>query len=307
MKDKLVKSLPVRAISRFINAQGPNWATIIAWNLFFAFFPMVILTITVVGLVLQDPGTRSTVEQQVLAAFPSCHAQATGGGTCQIITALDDFRRSAGVLAIAGTLGLLWTGAGLFSAMENGLNSLYPCKSRGFFAQKRMAIGMVVIFTIMTVPLVASGSVLSLLQSIPGVPDFLRSSAVSLLIQLGAGIIDASLLFGVIYFVVPHRKQHVRDILPGAIAAGVLFEALTLVFPLYFRLVTHSPQWGQTFGFIFVLLFYFFVIGQIIMLGGAFNAEVGRNREDREAPGLPAGGLGGQGLLKDPAVRSATS
>jgi membrane protein len=170
-----------------------------------------------------------------------------------------------------------------------------------------MAIGMVVIFTIMTVPLVASGSVLSLLQSIPGVPDFLRSSAVSLLIQLGAGIIDASLLFGVIYFVVPHRKQHVRDILPGAIAAGVLFEALTLVFPLYFRLVTHSPQWGQTFGFIFVLLFYFFVIGQIIMLGGAFNAEVGRNREDREAPGLPAGGLGGQGLLKDPAVRSATS
>jgi membrane protein len=305
VRDRLAKSLPVRAVSRFINAQGPNWATIIAWNLFFAFFPMVILAITVVGLVLQDPGTRSTVEQQVLAAFPSCHVQATGGGTCQLITALDDFRRSAGVLAVVGILGLVWSGAGLFSAMENGLNSLYPCKSRGFVAQKLMSIGMVFLFTLMTVPLVASGSILSLLQSIPGVPDFLRSGAVSLLIQLGAGIIDASLLFGVIYFVVPHRKQHVRDILPGAVAAGVLFEGLTLVFPLYFRLVTHSPQWGQTFGFIFVLLFYFFVIGQIIMLGGAFNAEIGRNHEDCEAPGLKAGGLDGEALLKDPAVRSA--
>lgn len=305
MRDRLVTSLPVRAISRFINAQGPNWATIIAWNLFFAFFPMVILAITVVGLVLQDPGTRSTVEQQVLAAFPSCHAPASGGATCQIITALDDFRRSAGIFAIVGILGLIWSGAGLFSAMENGLNSLYPCKSRGFIAQKLMSIGMVVIFTVMTVPLVASGSVLSLLQSIPGVPDFLRSSVVSLLLQLGAGIVDASLLFAVIYYVVPHRKQHVRDILPGAIAAGVLFEALTLVFPLYFRLVTHSPQWGQTFGFIFVLLFYFFVIGQIIMIGGAFNAEIGQGREEFEAPGLEAGGLGGEGLTRDTSVRSA--
>jgi membrane protein len=304
VRDRLVTSLPVRAIRRYLDAQGPNWATIVAWNLFFAFFPMVILAVTLVGLALQDPATRTTVEQQVLAAFPSCHAQQTGGGTCQIITALDDFRRSTGVLAIVGILGLVWTGAGLFSAIENGLNSLYPCKSRGFLAQKMMAIGMVILFTVMAVPLVASGSVLSLLQSIPGLPDFLRSGAVSLLIQVVAGIVDASLLFGVIYFVVPHRKQHVRDILPGAIAAGVLFEALTLVFPLYFKLVTNSPQWGQTFGFIFVLLFYFFLLGQIIMVGGAFNAEIGITRERCDAPGVKSGGLGGEGMRSDPAVAS---
>ena len=97
-----------------------------------------------------------------------------------------------------------------------------------------------------------------------------------------------------------------RDIIPGAIAAGVLFEALTLVFPLYFRLVTNSPQWGQTFGFIFVLLFYFFLLSQIIMLGGALNAEVGRDAESGQAPGLPAGGLDGAALLEDGRVGSAT-
>jgi membrane protein len=305
--DWLFKSLPVRAIRRFLGAQGPNWATIVAWNLFFAFFPMVILAVTLVGLALRDPGTRATVVQQVLAAFPSCHAQQAGGGTCQIISALDDFRSRTGVLAIVGGLGLVWTGAGLFSAMENGLNSLYPCKSRNFFRQKAMAIGMVVVFAVMAVPLVVSGSLLSLLQSLPVVPDFLRSGAAGLLIQLTAGIVDASLLFGVIYFVVPHRKQHVRDIIPGAIAAGVLFEALTLVFPLYFRLVTNSPQWGQTFGFIFVLLFYFFLLGQIIMVGGAFSAEIGVTREACVAPGLKSGGLGGEGLARDPAVQSPSA
>ena len=142
-----------------------------------------------------------------------------------------------------------------------------------------MSIGMVVVFVVMALPLLLSGSLLSLLQSIPGLPGFLHGGVAGLLIQVGAGVVDASLLFGIIYYVVPHRKQHVRDILGGAIAAGVLFEALTLVFPLYFKLVTNSPQWGQTFGLVFVLLFYFFLLSQIIMLGGALNAEVGRGHE----------------------------
>ncbi len=306
---RLTSSLPVRAVSRFLNAQGPNWATIIAWNLFFAFFPMVFLVITVVGLALHDPGARATIEQQVLAAFPSCRAQQSGGGSCQLITALNDFRQSTGLFAIIGILGLVWSGASLFSAIENGLDSLYPCKPRGFLKQKLVSIGMVIVFVVMALPLLLSGSLLSLLQSIPGLPGFLHGGVAGLLIQVGAGAVDASLLFGIIYYVVPHRQQRLRDILGGAIAAGVLFEALTLVFPLYFKLVTNSPQWGQTFGLVFVLLFYFFLLSQIIMLGGALNAEVGRGHENCEAPGLKAGGLDGEALVANsttPAtVRSA--
>ncbi len=305
MKRRIIQWLPIRAIRRFLGAQGPNWATIIAWNLFFAFFPMVILAITAVGLALHDPGTRATVEQQVLAAFPSCHAQQASGGSCQIITALNDFRTKTGVFAIVGVLGLIWTGSGLFSAIENGLNSLYPCKSRGFLKQKLMSIGMVIIFAVMALPLVASGSLLSLLQSVPGLPGWLHGGVAGLLLQVGAGIVDASILFGAIYYVVPNRRQHVRDIIPGAITAGVVFEALTLLFPLYFRIVSNSPQWGQTFGFVFVLLFYFFLLGQIIMLGGAINAEAGAGHEECEAPGLKAGGLDGGGLRADPEVRTA--
>ena len=192
MKDRLFNSLPLRAISRFLDAQGPNWATIVAWNLFFAFFPMVFLVISAVGLALHDPSTRATIEQQVLAAFPSCQAKQSSGGSCQIITALNDFRRSTGLFAIVGILGLVWTGAGLFSAMENGLNSLYPCKSRDFLQQKLMAIGMVIVFIVMALPLLLSGSLLSLLQSIPGLPGFLHGGVVGILLQVSAGIVDAT-------------------------------------------------------------------------------------------------------------------
>jgi YihY family inner membrane protein len=301
VKAKLLGALPIRAVRRFLAAQGPNWATIIAWNLFFAFFPMVFLAISAVGLALRDPGTRATVVQQVLAAFPSCHAQQSGGN-CQIVTALDDFRRSSGVFAVVGAVGLIWSGSSLFGAIEQGLDALYGCKTRGFVRQKLMAIGMVVIFTVMAVPLVASGSLLGLLQSIPGVPDFFRIGPAGLILQAVAGLVDAALLFGIIYFVVPNRRQRVRDIIPGAISAGVIFEGLTLVFPLYFGLVTNSPQWGQTFGFIFVLLFYFFLLGQIVMLGGAVNAEVAAARAPGEVPAVQTGGLGGEREVTAPSA-----
>ena len=270
--------LPIRAVKRYLDTGGPNWATIIAWNLFFAFFPMVILAITVVGLVLQDPGTRATIEHQVVAAFPSCSAQAG----CQILDALNSFQQRTGLYALIGVIGLVWTGMSLFSAIEQGLDALHGIPTRGFFRQKLMCIVMVVLFTVLAVPLVATGSLLSLLQSLPGLPDFLRSGPASLIIQVAGGVIVATILFGVILYVVPNRKQSVRSVLPGAVTIGVLFEALTLLFPLYFRLVTHSPQWGQTFGFVFVLLFYFFLVGQLVMLGGALNAVVQPAPEAKE-------------------------
>lgn len=261
--------LLVKAVRRFLDAQGPNWGTVVAWNLFFAFFPMVIMAVTVVGLILQDPGARAVIESQVAAAFPSC----ADGGQCPILGALNDFRRSTGIFAVLGVLGLVWSGSSLFSAVEMGLNSLYPCRSRSFLAQKLMAAGMVVIFTVMAVPLVLSGTLLSLVQSLPVVPEFFRAGPASLVLQIVAGTVDASLLFGIIYFVVPNRTQRLRQILPGSLVAGALFELFSLVFPVYFKLATRTPQWGQTFSFIFLLLFYFFVIGQIILLGGALNAE----------------------------------
>jgi membrane protein len=300
VKARLVGALPIRAVRRFLAAQGPNWATIIAWNLFFAFFPIMFLAISAVGFALRDPGTRATVVQQVLAAFPSCQAQSSGGN-CQIVTALNDFRQSSGLFAVVGVVGLIWSGSSLFGAIEQGLDALYGCATRGFVRQKLMAIGMVVIFTVMAVPLVASGSLLGLLQSIPGTPDFLRSGPAGVLLQAAAGVVDASLLFGIIFLVVPNRHQRVRDVIPGAISAGVIFEGLTLLFPLYFGLVTHSPQWGQTFGFIFVLLFYFFLIGQIVMLGGAVNAEIAAARHPGEASEARTNSLGGRDAVAAPA------
>ena len=266
-KQRLAHSFPARAVKRYLDAQGPNWATLIAWNGLFAFFPIVLLTVTAIGLVLQSPGLQSGLEQQIAHAFPNKQSQQ------DILGALHAFKQNSGLFAIIGFAGLLWSGSALFGAMDQGLSALYACRPRDFVKQKLMAFAMILLFTVLAVPLVLSSSLLPALQSISYVPSFLTTGPAALLIQLGAGVLDGTLLFTAIYYVVPNRKQRLRDVPPGALTAGVLLEGLTLLFPTYFKLANGFATYGATFALFFLLLTYFFFLGQITMIGGAVNAE----------------------------------
>jgi membrane protein len=268
LKQRIARSFPVRVVKRYLDAQGPNWATVIAWNGLFAFFPIIIVTLTVLSLVLQDQGIAQNFEKAVVSAFPGNSSQQT-----QILDAINAFKRNSGVFAIIGFVGLLWGGSALFGAIEQGLSALYPCKPRDFVPQKLMASAMILLFTVLAVPLVLSSALLPALQSISFLPSFLTSGPAALLIQVGAGILDGTLIFLAIFYVVPNRKQRLRHVIPGALTAGVLLEALTFVFPLYTKLAGGFNTYGQTFALFFLLMTYMFFLGQIIVLGGAINAE----------------------------------
>lgn len=268
MKTRLLHSFPAAVARRYLDAQGPNWATLIAWNAMFAMFPILLVTATVIGAVLQNPDISSGVEQQVVHAIPGQNSQQ------QVLEALRAFREKSGLLGVIGFAGLLWSGSALFGAMEQGLSALYGVRPRGFVRQKLMSFAMILLFTVLAVPLVLSSSLLPALESLSAVPHFLTSGPVGLVLQIAFGALDASVLFLAIYYVVPHRRQRLRRVLPGALAAGALLEGLTLLFPLYFRLAGGFAVYGASFALLFLLLTYFFLLGQITMIGGAVNAEL---------------------------------
>jgi membrane protein len=267
LKQRVLQSFAVRAVKRYLDAQGPNWATLIAWNALFALFPMVLIAITVLGFVLQSPSISHNVETAVVNAFPSPNAQT------QILDALNGVKHHSGIFAIVGFLGLLWGGSALFGAVEQALTALYHGKGRSFVRQKLMAFGMIFLFTALAVPLVLSSALLPALQQLSFVPGLFTSGPAGLIIQVAAGVLDGSLIFLAIYYVVPNRRQRVRNVLPGAITAGVLLEAFTFIFPLYVRLAGGFNTYGATFALFFLLMTYMFFLGQITVLGGAVSAE----------------------------------
>src|SRR5205807_552483 len=103
-------------------------------------------------------------------------------------------------------------------------------------------------------------------------PLFLYSGVAAFILQVTIGTIAGLLLFGSMYYVIPNRKQQFRKVVPGALVAGILFEAITLLFPLYLELNKGLNQYGATFGLFFLLMTFFFFLGLITMVGVEVNS-----------------------------------
>jgi membrane protein len=277
---RLTTSFPARVIKRYLDAQGPNQATLIAWNALFAFFPMVLITLTLLSLVLHNTDIDNNVKQAVVNAFPSQSAQDAVNG------AIEGVKHNSGLFAVIGFLGLMWSGSALFGAIEQALAAMQGFKTRDFFRQKLMAGLMILLFTVLTIPLVLSSALLPALQHLSFVPSLFTSGPAGLLIQVGAGILDGTVIFLAIYFVVPNRRLRLRQVLVGAVVAGVLLEAFTFLFPLYVQIAGGFNTYGATFALFFLLMTFMYFLGQIVVIGAAVIAELAGRHEQQPQTAL---------------------
>ena len=259
-----------RVIRKFLEDQAPNWGALIAWNALLAMFPIVIFAASLLGYALRFFGkANDVVYTTIFNAIPGDVTQQQ-----QLLKAVSGVKSQSGLLFIVGLLGLLWTGSALFGVMEQAFAVIYHTKPRDFVRQKLIAFGMVFLFTVLLGVAVATSAILPALKHIPNIPEFLYSGAAAFILQVLVGTTAGVLLFGSIYYVIPNRRQRFRKVVPGALAAGVLFELVTLVFPLYLSLNKGINQYGATFGLFFVLMTFFFFIGLITMIGVEINSVI---------------------------------
>jgi membrane protein len=262
---RLMDSMPGRVIRKFLEDLAPNWAALIAWNALFAMFPIVIFAASLLGFVLRLFGqANDRVYSTIFTAIP--------GDSRPLLDAVSSVKSQSGVLFIVGLVGLLWGGSALFGIIEQAFAVIYHTKPRDFIRQRLIAFGMVFLFTILVGISVATSSLLPALKHIPNIPEFLYSGTAAFLLQVLIGVAAGLILFGSIYYVIPNRKQRLQQVIPGALVSGVLFELITLVFPLYLSLNKGLNQYGATFGLLFVLMTFFFFLGLITMIGVEVNS-----------------------------------
>ena len=259
-----------RVIRKFLEDQAPNWGALIAWNTMLAMFPIVIFAASLLGYALRLFGQANVVVYTtIFSAIPGdVHQQQ------ELVKAVSGVKSQSGILLIVGLVGLLWGGSALFGIMEQAFAVIYHTRPRDFVRQKLIAFGMVFLFTVLLGVAVATSSILPALKHIPNIPEFLYSGAAAFILQVIVGTTAGFLLFGSIYYVIPNRKQQFRKVIPGALVAGVLFELITLVFPLYISLNKGINQYGATFGLFFLLMTFFFFVGLITMLGVEVNSVI---------------------------------
>jgi membrane protein len=252
----------------WIEDNVPSQAALIAWNLLGSLFPIALALATILGVVFGTGAHSEGVYRLVAAAIPDPQGQQ------QVLASLRGVRTQTGLFSILALAGFLWTASALFGAMEQAFDLIFHVPMRDFLQQKVVAVLMMVIFTALAGLAILTSALLPLVARLPGLSaSVLTHGLAALLTQFVIGSVSSFLLYFVTYYVVPNRKQEVRQVWPGALFAGVAFELLSLCFPLYLHFAgSGMNQYGRTFALLFILMFFLFCVGMITMLGIEINA-----------------------------------
>jgi membrane protein len=273
-------SLVSRVVKRYDASHANNWATVIAWNALFSFVPIVIAVVAVFSFLL----TRQDFTTQVASTVS--RIASSRQERVDIMRTIDGVAQHRNLLAGVAAVGLLWSGSSLFAAMDNGLSAIYGVPARSFLVKRLRGMFLVIIFSALLVPLLLSSALLSAGNHFSLLPTGVPGGALVAL-QVVSGTIDATVIFLVIYRLLPNRGHTIGRILPGALTAGLLLEALTGLFPIYERSTTGAATYGVLIALLFLLLTFFFLLGQITVIGALVNVELARAKLPAQVASTP--------------------
>jgi membrane protein len=264
-----VLALPKWMIRGYQIANAGDLAAAIAFNAVVAIVPIFLLLISLGGLALeQDDRLLTTFIHAVLWALPREQTQ-------DALKAVLSTRQNSPYFAALSLIGFAWVGANFVSSLARGMNRVYGVPGRRFVHQRARDFLVVVVFAVLfllaSVPsIVASLFVNNELGAFFDALAFASGRVQAL--SYGVSILASLALFTVLYRLVPNAGQRMRNVWPGILTAAVLFVLLLQVFPVYLRLVGNVNRYGQFFGFIPLIVAWFYLLAHVLLFGTYVNA-----------------------------------
>ncbi|MBI4282293.1 MAG: YihY/virulence factor BrkB family protein [Chloroflexi bacterium] len=190
---------------------------------------------------------------------------------------------SRSVAGFAGIIGLLWAGTAVFSAIRKGVNATWGiAKPRPFFQERLIDISLMLgAATLMLVSIFSPAflkGVLELITRETHVNGDLLWNRLASLISLTLSFIA----FWGIYWFIPNTKVRLKEALPGAIAATIVFEVVTNMFVWYVHnYSTYTTVYGSV-GSIVALLTWVYISAVILLFGSLITSRYAVYRSAKE-------------------------
>lgn len=231
-------------------------------------FPAASMLISLYGLVL-DP---RDVEHQLLLLEPLLPGDAFGLLQRLVHDLVARPRAELGLALLVGAAVTLWSAAAGTKSMLAALNQVHAREEqRGFFRFQALALGMTL------VAILGAGLALGLLVALPAAAAFvgLPARAMALLhwASLGVMMVFVAATFAGLYRYGPaHPDAHRPRILPGTVAATLLWLAAAAVFSFYAsNLARYDVTYGPL-GAIATVMLWFWVSSYAVLIGAELNA-----------------------------------
>jgi len=295
----------LKSVGRLLKQTGTDWvedeATRLAASLalytLLSIAPLLVIAVAVAGMVFGADAARGQINQQL--------SQVVGPQAGQAIEGLLANARapSEGILSsVVGITVLLFGASGVFGELQIALNRIWKVKPkpgrgvRGFLRDRFFSFAMVMgVAFLLLVSLVVSAALATIIGHFQGlIPWPVLWQAFNLIVTLGI----TSVLFALIYKVVPDVKIPWRDVWVAGVATAVAFSVGKVLLSWYVgRSATVSP-FGAA-GSLVALIVWVYYSAQILFLGAEFahvyalghgsHLEPSANAVSIEASGAQAG------------------
>jgi membrane protein len=259
MQPKTFLQIVKTAAQRWIERDAFEHAAALGFCTLFSLAPLVIIVVAIVGIVFGEDAANGKISAAITDLVGHQAAVAVEGAVQR------SRLQEAGLLPTILGIGALAFGATtVFAQMQAALNKFWGVKSRParsgiitFFMVRLLSLGMVLIigFLMLTSFIVSLG--------ITGVIEYARSwipipGVAVVAIDLAASLGITTVLFGMLFKVLPDVNIRWADVWRGAFITAVLFAIGKYLISLYLTHVATASTYGAAGSLVLILLWVYY-------------------------------------------------
>lgn len=258
-----VAAIPVGVVKKFGDDRAGRHAALIAYYGFFSLFPLLLVLVSLLGFALQnDAQLQQRILDSALAQFPVIGQQ--------IESNIGALTGSFVTLAV-GLATALWSGIGVISATQDAMDEVWNVARRdrpSFVRSKlRSLLGLVVIGTFLVFAALLAGV---------GADGGWLSVPLRLAALVGTIALNVALFAGV-FRILTAADVGWRDVLPGAVLAGVGWFALLAIGSwLVDHQVRNASHVYGLFAIVIGLLGWVYLGAQLLLFAAELNVVLKR-------------------------------
>jgi membrane protein len=273
--------LTLRALQLALAPESQLVASSIGYFTLFSVFPLALLVVAIASNWL-DP---LLAEERIVAELEFI----VPGFESLLGANLQSLAQARGPVTGIALLTLIWSASSAFNVVTRAMDRLWGADinhRRSVWRHRTLAvIGVLIAAGLLLVTSSVEGTLLTIVNSLltPGLAGIGPFTS-----RFWAAFLNVT-LFALLYYFVPHVPLRWRDVLPGAIIGGVLWQAAKQLFLLFIgNYLSRSNLIYGSVGAIIAFLAWTYVSSVILLLGAYLNRLAASERQ-AAPPAQPLG------------------
>jgi membrane protein len=286
-----MKEIAKQAVVSWIDDYAPSMGAALAYYALFSIAPLVLIVVSIAGLVFGDDAARGQIFIELRGLMGE-----TGATAVQSLLQSVSQQR-AGVIGTGVGVAVLLVGAtGVFGELQDALDRIWRAPARSqrsglvsLLRSRLLSFAMVFgIGLLLIASLVASAAISAVGRWWQ--PAFAGWELVAQAENFALGFVFVTVMFAMIYKLMPRASIHWRDVWIGAGFTSLLFNAGKILIGAYIGKSGFASAFGAA-GSLVALLLWLYYSAQIFLLGAEFTwvyAYTCGSRRGGIRPGAPA-------------------